>query len=387
MSVPILSISIGIDPDMFNLGSFTLTWHGFFTMVAVAMAVYLVTRWSRGAGLNTDAVMSVAFWCVVAGIIGSRALHVIDLWGEFYKHDPIRIVEIWQGGITVYGGVLGGFLGGAGYILIRNHPRFLCVWNRLFTLPRQRKFLLSNLSLETKARVELREALSKISPVRSMENPEGSGRGGSLEVVFLKPVREEEVRAVLDASGYAETAIHGGKLERAPLPAIGRLADLSAPAVVLAMAVGRIGDIINGEHVAKLSELPWTFVYTHSESPSNAVYAIQSSHPAVVYEMLWDLVVLGMLVALRNRLRPFGMLFVFFLGAYSVGKFFVSFLRVGSIPGMDREVVLGLGEAHFVAIAVLLLTVPLLLAKAQWVRLPGRSQTGRSGARQSRAAR
>ena len=57
MSVPFLSITIGINPEMFSIGSLVLTWHGFFTLVAVALAVYLVSRWAKKEGMDTDAVM------------------------------------------------------------------------------------------------------------------------------------------------------------------------------------------------------------------------------------------------------------------------------------------------------------------------------------------
>ena len=262
MNIPLMSIRIGIDPNMVDVGNLVLTWHGFLTFIAVAVSVILVGRWAKKEGLVTDAVYSVAVWCIIGGIIGTRLLHVIDLWDDFYRHNPGQIVKIWEGGITIYGGILGGFIGGAIYMLVRNHPRFLGAWNKVFRI---------------------------------------------------------------------------AKLERSPLPTVGRLADIAAPALLLSMAVGRIGDIINGEHVAKLTTFPWGFVYTHPDSPSNAAYGLAASHPAVVYEMLWDLAVLAMIWPLRNRLRPHGMLFALYLALYSAGKFFVSFLRTGSGFGMDRE--------------------------------------------------
>jgi prolipoprotein diacylglyceryltransferase len=51
-----------------------------------------------------------------------------------------------------------------------------------------------------------------------------------------------------------------------------------------------------------------------------------------------------------------------YLAAYAIGKFLISFLR------LDKEWVIGLREAQFVAIAVLAITIPLLIAKAQFVR-------------------
>ena len=295
MSIALLSIRIGMDPVLLEVGNFTLTWHGFLTFVAVAMAVFLVGRWAKKEGMNTDAVYSVAVWCIIGGIVGTRLLHVIDYW-SFYQDNPSRILQVWEGGITIYGAILGGFLGGAGYMLVRNHQRFLNLWNNYIRL---------------------------------------------------------------------------GKLEKAPLPSIGRLADLTTPALLIAMIIGRVGDIINGEHVAKLTTLPWGFIYSHPESASNAAYGSAPSHPAVVYEMILDAAILLALWPLRDRLRPPGMLFAMYLAAYSMGKFFISFLR------LDNVWALGLREAQFVAIVVLAITIPLLIAKAQFIR-PSRATRTRS---------
>ena len=89
------SISIGINPNLIDFGGFVLSWHGFLTFVAVATSVFLVTRWGSRAGLNADSIYSVAVWCIVGGVIGSRLLHVVDFWGEIYRHDlAFRVDEI-----------------------------------------------------------------------------------------------------------------------------------------------------------------------------------------------------------------------------------------------------------------------------------------------------
>ena len=160
-----------------------------------------------------------------------------------------------------------------------------------------------------------------------------------------------------------------GEPERAPLPGIGQLADIAAPALLIAMAVGRIGDIINGEHWATFTDLPWGVVYTHPESPGVGRAA---SHPAVAYELLFDLALLAIIWPLRNRLRPPGMLFALYGALYSIGRFFLSFLRV------EQNTYFGgyLNEAQVVALLVIIIAVPLLVYKAQFVR-PARRAAGR----------
>ena len=278
------TITIGMDPD-FDFGPFTLSWHGLLTFIAVAISVFLVVRWGTREGLVADSIYSVAVWAIVGGVVGARLLHIADQWNEVYGPDPIKILYVWQGGVTIYGAILGGFVGGALYIITRNSAWYLGLWTRYF------KFL--------------------------------------------------------------------GEPKKAPLPGVGRLADIAAPAMLISQAIGRVGDIINGEHFADPSSLPWAVVYTHPESPG---LGRPPSHPAVAYELLMDLAILGLLWGLRKRLRPDGMFFALYLASYSVGRFFLSFLRA------EFNEYGGLNEAQIIALVVIAITIPLLVFKARLVR-------------------
>ncbi len=284
------AINIPFSPNIIDFGPFLLSWHGFFTFVAVATAVILAVRWGRKEGLDGDAILSVSVWCIIGGIVGARVLHVIDFW-SLYSADPARIFMVWQGGIAIFGAILGGFISGAAYILIRNSEWFLSLWGKYFRF--------------------------------------------------------------------------AGEPEKAPLPSVGRLADIAAPALLIAMAIGRLGDIINGEHWAKFTDLPWGVVYSHINSPG--AYR-PASHPAVAYELIMDLVILAIIWPLRNRLRPSGMTFVLYGALYSIGRFFISFLRIESNTYFGGA----LNEAQIVSLVVIAIAVPLLVYKAQFVRISGR---------------
>ena len=142
---------------------------------------------------------------------------------------------------------------------------------------------------------------------------------------------------------------------------IGRLADLTAPALLIAQTIGRVGDIINGEHLSKLTDLSWGFVYTHPDSLSNQWYGLTARHPVVVYEMIWNMMVLGVIWWLWGRIKPDGMLFALYLGLYSFGRFFISFLR------NDPIWFAGLQEAHLIAIVIVVAIVPLLAYRGRLV--------------------
>jgi phosphatidylglycerol:prolipoprotein diacylglycerol transferase len=87
------------------------------------------------------------------------------------------------------------------------------------------------------------------------------------------------------------------------------------------------------------------------------------THPAVAYELLFDLTLLAILWPLRNRLRPHGMFFTLYLACYSIGRFFISFLRVEF-----NEYFGALNEAQVIALIVMLITIPLLVYKAKLVK-------------------
>ena len=266
------SITIGINPNLIDSGFLTISWHGFFTLVATVVAIVLVVRWGRREGIVPDRIYSVTVWAIIGGIIGARFIHVIDRW-ELYRDDLVQILLVFQGGIAIYGAIIGGFIGGATYIWVN-----------------QRYF---------------------------------------------------------------------GKLKDL---SIGRLADITAPALLVAQAIGRIGDIINGEHLAKATDLPWGFIYSNRLSGSNRHYGAIASHPAVAYELIYDLVVLGVLWKLRGRLAPPGMLFALYGMLYALGRFFIQFLR------LDKEWFAGLQEAHIISLIVMAITVGILASRVRWVK-------------------
>lgn len=243
-----------------------MSWHGLCAVLGVSFAVYLVARWAPAKGISSDAVYSTAIWAILGGILGARVVHVLDQW-EFYSSNPVQIVSLWRGGVGVWGGILGGFIGGLLYARWANLP-----WRQL--------------------------------------------------------------------------------------------ADLTAPAMLLGQAIGRVGDIINGEHFAEPTSLPWGFVYTHPSTQAlyqnSGLNSATPTHPAVLYELLWDLLVFGFLWwFLRKHLEPHGMLFTAYLALYAGGRFFISFFR------LDRNWVGDLNEAQIISLVVLLICVPIIGLKAK----------------------
>ena len=145
---------------------------------------------------------------------------------------------------------------------------------------------------------------------------------------------------------------------------IGITFDAAAPGMVLGQALGRIGDLINGEHLADRTGLPWGVKYLHPDSPqyqywlSNPdpdeplrpldTYAV---HPvAGGYELVGDLIILGLLLfVFRRYVRVPGWVFCSYVAMYGVLRFALSYFRFDEqtiadvpVPQLTSGILLGI---------------------------------------------
>ena len=122
--------------------------------------------------------------------------------------------------------------------------------------------------------------------------------------------------------------------------------DALAAGFPLGMAVGRIGDLINGEHYGPATSAPWGFHYT---DPAAAVPNTQLAYQSgAFYEILLALLMLGVLWPLRSRLRVPGLLLCVTVALYALGRFLIFFIiRDSSV------VALGLRQAQLTSLALL----------------------------------
>jgi phosphatidylglycerol:prolipoprotein diacylglycerol transferase len=103
-------IEIDIDPVIAHIGPFALRWYSLMIAVGIYVGTMLAARFATQRGIDPDHVYAVAVWIVISGIAGARLTHVVDRW-ELYQHQPIRVFAVYEGGIAIWGGLIGG--GGA----------------------------------------------------------------------------------------------------------------------------------------------------------------------------------------------------------------------------------------------------------------------------------
>ena len=244
--------------NAWHLGPFSLRAYALCILAGVFIAVWWTSRRYRARGGSEDTVLDVAVLSVPVGILGARLYHVITSPDAYFGPggDPVRIVQIWRGGLGIWGGVAAG-LAAAAWLMRR--------------------------------------------------------RG----------------------------------LRLAPLT------DAVAPALLVAQAVGRVGNWFNQELFGAPTALPWGLEIDDAHLPAGCAPGTLF-HPTFLYEALWNLAGAALLVLLERRLRrrdgtTGGRLIWAYLMVYTAGRAWIEYLRVD-----EAAVVLGLRLNEWTAMIVFL---------------------------------
>ena len=115
------SIVINIDPVIFHLGAFELRWYSLTIILAIVAAVLITAHLGKKKGIATGEIYSLALWVVIAGVVGARLFHIIDRW-EYYAGNPLQILQFQQGGLAIWGALVGGGVAAIVYARIRHIP-------------------------------------------------------------------------------------------------------------------------------------------------------------------------------------------------------------------------------------------------------------------------
>jgi phosphatidylglycerol:prolipoprotein diacylglycerol transferase len=92
-------------PILCRLGGFTVNAYGFFVAVGFIVGFALAIRTARAKGIPFERVVDLFFYTLLSSILGSRILFVLtDV--DFFLHHPSKILNLWEGGLVFYGGLL-----------------------------------------------------------------------------------------------------------------------------------------------------------------------------------------------------------------------------------------------------------------------------------------
>jgi phosphatidylglycerol:prolipoprotein diacylglycerol transferase len=259
-----LTIVINLEPNLFKLGPFLITWHGVFAVIGILAAARLGLWLLQKDGIDIQGGADGVGWMVVVGLIGARLLYV---WENFklFNGQLVKVFYLTEGGISQWGGLFGAMVGA-----------YIWSWRAKFS--------------------------------------------------FWK---------VIDAGG---------------------------PAAMIGLAIGRIGDVINGEHHGTPTNLPWGVEYVNPDTLGQPGVVV---HPEVAYEMILTLFLLGALLPFHQRLKkrlPDGVTGLLYLALYAAGRFFLSFMRT------DPSVLVGLRQAQLASalmVAIAVVATPILFQRAR----------------------
>nr|WP_294654681.1 prolipoprotein diacylglyceryl transferase [uncultured Anaerotignum sp.] len=106
--------NLGIEIDHLSRTAFTvfgqdIYWYGIFIGLGVILGVLLALHEAKRTGQNPDTYLDFIIYAMIIAIIGARLYYVIFSW-DFYSQHPEKIFAIREGGLAIYGGIIGGVL-------------------------------------------------------------------------------------------------------------------------------------------------------------------------------------------------------------------------------------------------------------------------------------
>ncbi|MFI9510949.1 prolipoprotein diacylglyceryl transferase [Nocardia sp. NPDC052566] len=126
----------------------------------------------------------------------------------------------------------------------------------------------------------------------------------------------------------------GCRVYKIPLPALG---DALAPPILLAQAIGRLGNYFNQELYGRETDVPWGLEIYRRFDESGKLDMLNGTstgvvdkvvHPTFLYELIWNVLIVVLLVQIDKRFRiGHGRLFALYVAGYCFGRFFVELMR------------------------------------------------------------
>lgn len=100
-----------IDPIAFELGPISVRWYGIIIAAGILLGYFIAQASVKKIGYDQDTLVDIIFWSAILGFIVARIYFVIFQW-PYYIQNLIEIPMIWNGGIAIHGGLIGGFVTG-----------------------------------------------------------------------------------------------------------------------------------------------------------------------------------------------------------------------------------------------------------------------------------
>ncbi|MFY9902799.1 MAG: prolipoprotein diacylglyceryl transferase, partial [Trichococcus sp.] len=104
-----INLIAALNPVALSFGGLEIRWYGVIIAIGILIAMTLATKEAENKGLDPDFIVDMMFWTIPLGIIGARIYYVLfEL--DYYLQNPGEIIQIWNGGIAIYGALIAGIL-------------------------------------------------------------------------------------------------------------------------------------------------------------------------------------------------------------------------------------------------------------------------------------
>lgn len=265
IAFPHLGIYLENVSKSFSIFGFEIAYYGLIIGLGVILGVLMAVKMAKLEGMNTDIIWDFAIYAVIFSVIGARVYYVIFSW-DMYKDDLLSIFNTRQGGMAIYGGVIGAFI-------------TLFVYCRI---KKQSPYQIGDCGVYG---LVLGQIIGRWGNFFNRE-----AFGGYTDSLFAMRLPVEAVRA----RDIAQSHIDG---------------------------MAAMGDV--------------NFIQVH---------------PTFLYEGIWNLCLLIVMLLYHKRKKYNGQMCLFYLGGYGIGRFLIEGLRTDQllIPGTQIAVSQMLGLVLFI---------------------------------------
>lgn len=94
-----------LNPIAWQFGGLEIHWYGIIIACGVLLATYLAVKEAQRRNISEDTILDLILWALPFSLIGARFYYVVFQW-PYYAAHPDQIIQIWHGGIAIYGGLI-----------------------------------------------------------------------------------------------------------------------------------------------------------------------------------------------------------------------------------------------------------------------------------------
>lgn len=98
-----------MNPVLVDLGFMQIRWYSVLILIACFVVLYLAQNEAERFGVQRVFIFNLLFWALIMGIIGARLYYVLFNIKD-YMNDPLEILKVWHGGLSIHGGLIFGLL-------------------------------------------------------------------------------------------------------------------------------------------------------------------------------------------------------------------------------------------------------------------------------------